>query len=130
MLSRSNNLTDAIGNINVAATAGSWIRLDGSSEDKAIRWCDDWDRADFRWPDPVFGEARGIACNVHVTGRTRQMFQGVATVRVQIEWVRDDEPSTFTKGRMYFESAEVRCGPWKIEPDSADKLIDNKIRIV
>ena len=86
------------------ATIGSVIMLDTGRVEQLLD-CDDWDRADFRFPNPVQGweVSHAIACNVHITGRTIKFnaSTGDFHVRVQIEWVRDDEPSTFSGGWMF-----------------------------
>ncbi len=83
----------------VKVETGSVIRLDTGRVEKLFP-CDDWDRANFRYPNPIQGweESHAIACNVTVTGRTEQRYGGERWVRVSIEWVQDDDPSTFSSG--------------------------------
>jgi hypothetical protein len=60
--------------------------------------CTDWDRAEFRYPNPVsdWRESRAIACNVKQTGKTIVSYRGAQWLRGKVEWVHDDEPSTFS----------------------------------
>lgn len=78
-------------------THGAIIRLGESVYGvcKPVALCTDWDRADLRWEDPIWGFERGIACNVVVTGETIIHQGGAMWLRGRIEWVKDDEPSTF-----------------------------------
>lgn len=63
---------------------------------------EEWPGADFRIADPIFGEARGIAVNVHVTGRTIQRKQDIPAVRIRVEFVKDGgEPSVSAPGWMF-----------------------------
>ena len=70
----------------------------------------DWDRAAFRFPNPIPGwEAKhAIACNVAITGRTFQRRKGAYYVKARIEWVGDGEPSTYG-------DAWILCNPWNLE---------------
>ncbi len=70
--------------------SGRWVQLLPS----------DWDKAQFRVADPIFGAARGLAVNVAVTGRTVQMKAGCLMKRVAITFVGDGEPDTVTRGWM------------------------------
>ena len=64
--------------------------------------CDDWDKAQFRWP------ALGleIACNVAITGRTFQRWGDNHWVKVQMIWVGDGQPDQYTE-------AWALINPWK-----------------
>lgn len=61
---------------------------------KPVILCDDWDQANLRWEDPVFGFKRGIACNVTITGKTVVTRNGAQWLRAKLEWVKEDEPNT------------------------------------
>lgn len=69
----------------------------------------DWDRAAFRFPNPIPGweTKHAIACNVTVTGRTFQWRKGAFYVKARMEWVGDGEPSTFSEGWIF-------CNPFKL----------------
>ena len=83
-----------------APRVGSHVRLDLNSFGKLLLPGDDpcgsWRGCQFRWPNPIneWAESRAIACNVTITGRTIRN----GYIRVRIEWVGDDDPSTFSGG--------------------------------
>ena len=58
----------------------------------------------FRIEDSQNSPLRGIAVNIHVTGRPRWNGHGYES-RVKIEFVGDGEPSTFTGGKLYHRNA-------------------------
>lgn len=61
----------------------------------------DWDKAQFRlktMSGEYGGPVKSIAVNIKVTGKTYQRFGDDQWIRVQIEWVGDGEPSTFSGG--------------------------------
>lgn len=60
----------------------------------------EWDAAKFRIPLSSNGPIKSLAVNVTVTGRTYQRREGNYWVRVQIEFVGDGEPSTYSSGWM------------------------------
>jgi hypothetical protein len=59
----------------------------------------DWDQAEFRLPSLSYPDY-SIAVNVRITGRTfqRRPYSDMRWVKVEIEFVGDGEPSTFTAG--------------------------------
>ena len=89
---------------------GNYIKKDGVELGERVFGCDDWDRADFRWPNPIgeWRESHAVACKIKVTGRVAQWFGGESWMRVRIEWVQDDEASTFSGGYVMIESDESR----------------------
>jgi hypothetical protein len=93
---------------NAEAVVGSYIRRDGVQFGANLLPCDDWDRASFRWPNPIpeWRESHAIACNVEITGRTIQRYNGALWVRVKITWVGDREPDTTTGGYMLLTEKE------------------------
>lgn len=60
----------------------------------------DWDKADFRLGTGL-KSIPSVAVNVKITGRTAQFTRAGYRVRIQIEWVGDCEPSTFSQGWLY-----------------------------
>jgi|SRR5215469_6353966 len=84
----------------VKIEAGSRVEHD-SGRTEFLLPCDDWDKAAFRWPNPIheWRESHAIACNLKITGRTFQERNGKNFyVRVRFEWVGDGEPSTYSGG--------------------------------
>lgn len=53
----------------------------------------------YRYPCPATS-AHGIGCNILITGRTgqRRPYSDGVFIRIQIEWVGDCEPSTYSRG--------------------------------
>jgi hypothetical protein len=80
------------------------IKLDGKTQTgysriaEALYPCDDWDRAEFRYPNPIadWRKKHATACNVKLTGKAIISAEGALWRRGQVEWVQDDEPSTFS----------------------------------
>jgi hypothetical protein len=71
----------------------------------------DWDRAQFRFPNPIPGweVSRAIACNVDITGRTfQERGRGNWFVKVRLIWVGDGDPDTVTEGWL-------AVNPWACE---------------
>lgn len=102
--SKSKRLSDR--DVTVGAKVGTYVILDGRQVGECLLPCDDWDDADFRWPNPIpeWRTSRAIACNVHVTGRTVQYRMGSFWVRCTVEWVGDGEPNTSCKGWIFFDN--------------------------
>jgi hypothetical protein len=112
----------------VTVDVGSRIQIgDNRTNVKTILPCNDWDRAMFRWPNPIQGweEKHAIAMNVEITGRTFVYRSGSYLVKLRITWVGDGEPDTFTDGWLLVnphdcqsvetyatldEAREHRCG--------------------
>ena len=90
------------------AVVGSYIRRDGVQFGAHLLPCDDWDKAEFRWPNPIpeWQQSHAIAVNVEVTGRTIRYYSGEAWVRVKLTWVGDGEPDTTTGGFMLLTEKE------------------------
>ena len=97
-----NTATIQIGSAILLDSGRCELLLDGS----------DWDRCDFRFPNPIlaWAEKHAIAIKVEVTGRTIQRVQGEDAIRVRIEWIQDDEPSTFTSGYWFPQFSGDRAG--------------------
>jgi hypothetical protein len=59
----------------------------------------DWDRAGFRIPSGVYPDV-SVAVNVRITGRTlqRRPHSDMRWIKVEIEFVGDGAPSTFSPG--------------------------------
>jgi len=97
--------------IEVKPAVGLQIKVDGAKTH--FRLTDGIEYVDSGFPGCDFYAVRefveypySIACNVTVTGRTIQRPDGVhgrRAVRVELEWVGDCEPSTFSKGWLYLE---------------------------
>lgn len=81
---------------------GSFVRLDGRTFGENLLPCDDWDKAEFRWPNPIreWRESRAIAINVEVTGRVIQWKDGGGWLRVKVTFVGDGEPDQIVRGYM------------------------------
>lgn len=88
---------------------GAYIKPDGGLEAKRLLACD-WDRADFRWPNPIreWAVTHATAINVTVTGRKERWIGGASWIRVRINWVQDDGPDTVTRGYVMVESDRAR----------------------
>jgi hypothetical protein len=100
--------------MHAAAKVGSYVvKEDGRRIGEQLMqgdpepWGQSWPGCDFRYPNPIpeWRTKHAIACNVHVTGRTTRHGSDIGQydgwwVRVQIEWVGDCEPSTFSYGWM------------------------------
>lgn len=56
----------------------------------------DWDQAEFRLTSPTYAGV-AVPVNVTITGRTVQRRSGCLVVRVQVEFVNEDEPNV-TRG--------------------------------
>lgn len=84
---------------------GSYIKLDARNIGEKLLpgddFCDSgYPGCEFRFPLSGGGPIKSVAVNVKVTGRTIQYRQGSMWIRVQIEWVGDCEPSTYSGGWM------------------------------
>ena len=96
--------------IMLQAVVGSYIRRDDTGGegmydlggDGLLCPCDNWDKAEFRWPNPNHGGA----LNVEITGRTIQMIEESPWVRVKLTWVKEDGPDTSSGGWMRWTSKE------------------------
>ena len=66
--------------------------------DEKLFPCTDWDKAEWRYPNPVpeWRESHAIACNVTITGRTIVHAKGGLWKRGKLTWVGDGEPDTFS----------------------------------
>jgi len=80
--------TPVIGSGVLLEPSRRWVQLLGS----------DWDKCQFRIPDPVFGIERGIACNIKITGHTLIRKYDCLLKRIRITWVGDGEPDTHSFG--------------------------------
>ncbi len=90
--------------VELTAKVGSYIEIDDrASGGVALDVCDDWAPADYRIRG-VLGTH--VAVNVYVTGRTIQTKSGSDMIRIAVEFVGDDEPSSFAKGWLYCQSAD------------------------
>lgn len=89
---------------------GNYIKKDGQAIGDRIFDCDDWDEADFRYPNPIteWRESHAIACKIKITGRKERFFQGAAWMRIEITWIGDCEPDTITRGFVMIENDEDR----------------------
>jgi hypothetical protein len=76
------------------------IEHGGSGRVERLYKCTDWDKAMFRWPNPIheWRESRAIACNIEITGRTFQRRKGDYWVKIRITWVGDGEPDQYSDG--------------------------------
>ena len=85
---------------------GSYIKKDGKDFGERLLPCDDWDKADFRWPNPIpeWRTKHAIACNVEVTGRVYRWIDGKAWMRVKFTWVGDGTQNIVTRGMVLVES--------------------------
>lgn len=112
MLSKPAKIDGCIADVTVFPTAGSYVVLDGRSVGECLLPCDDWDEADFRWPNPIreWRESRATACNVHITGRTFQFRCGARCARCRVEWIGDGEPSESSKGWLYVKEENLQYG--------------------
>lgn len=86
---------------------GSEIEVKVGSVIKPDEWrfpeklvASDWDAAQFRIPCTNGGPIKLLAVNVKITGRTWQRRECEYWVKVQIEFVGDGEPSTYSGGWM------------------------------
>lgn len=84
---------------------GSFIELDNRNIGEKLLPGDNfsdsgWPGCEFRFPISCGGPIKSVGVNVNVTGRGVQYRQGGMWIRVQIEWVGDCEPSTFSGGWM------------------------------
>ena len=61
--------------------------------------CTDWDKAEFRYPNPIkdWKESRAIACNVKITGEQIVPRLGGFYKRGMVTWVGDGEPDSHCK---------------------------------
>jgi len=93
----------------VRVEVGSVVELDSGRTEKLLV-CDDWDRAAFRYPNPIreWAEVHAIACNVTITGRTIQYRNGSYYVRVAMEWPNEDEVSGRSSGWLL-------VNPWTLD---------------
>lgn len=102
-------MTKTINGTTYEVTEGTYIELDGQAVGKCLRRADwlegvpGYEDISVAWPNPVF-EDRAGAVKVEITGRTVQYQCGEAFVRVRVEFLDDDEPSTFVGGRAFLNS--------------------------
>ena len=108
--------------IMVKPLVGSYIEKDGLQGDRLLP-CDDWDKAEFRWPNPIqeWREKHAIACNIEITGRTVRLIRGGSWVRVRFTWVGDDEPDTYSLGFMLVGPEERTFLSQKLEEDEEEE---------
>jgi len=66
--------------------------------DEIVAPCDDWDRADYRYPNPVpeWRRKHATACRLAFSGSQIVKRNGSTYRRGRITWVRDDEPDTYS----------------------------------
>ena len=83
---------------------------------KPVILCDDWDQANLRWEDPVFGFKRGIACNVTITGKT------VVMQLLSIFYAHYGMRSTFLLPPILFDQFQDEMKRITREPDFRTKL--------
>lgn len=94
----------------VTMHVGSVVELSASGRCEALL-PSDWDRAAFRYPNPIMGweEKHAIACNIEISGRTFQRRSGgTYWVKVRITWVGDGELNTYGDGWL-------KVDPWACE---------------
>lgn len=81
--------------MNIVPRIGDTLYLDG--------WTtylnpSDWNQAEWRVPSARYPGIPGLAINLRITGRTVQRKFGNLVVRIEIIWVGDGEPDTYSKG--------------------------------
>ncbi len=86
----------------VSAQVGSYITLDCRKMGERLLPCEDWDKADFRFPGVICSPA----VNVFVSGRVVRTIQGQNQIRVNVEFVGDGEASDYASGWMMWDTAE------------------------
>ncbi len=85
--------------VEIEAQVGSVIQPDAWKFGEKLLPCE-WEKAQFRvktWNTEKLYPA-GLAVNIEVTGRTWQRRNSAYWCRIQIEFVGDGEPSTFSPG--------------------------------
>ena len=101
--------------VTLQTVVGAYIRKDDGGDGRLLP-CDDWDKAEFRWPNPIpeWREKHATAVNVEITGTTvRRKWYG-GWVRVKMTWVKEDEPDTSSGGWMLWEKeTQVWDHPWE-----------------
>lgn len=106
-LKKQAKLSGTVSPLTVSAKVGSIVTLDNSPHTYRTLTENEWEGADFLWPVFNTGPIKEVAVNVYVTGRTIQ-WRDVPSVRVQVEFVGDGEPSTFAKGWLNFNTADQK----------------------
>ena len=98
-------VSKVIENRTVTCDVGSVVEHDTGRTERLLP--SEWDKAQFRWPNPVPGweTKHAIACNVEITGRTFQYRGGTYYVRIRMIWVGDGEPDTDCPGWL-------KVDPW------------------
>lgn len=83
----------------VTVTEGTVVKLDARRVSERLL-PSDWEAAEFRFPCWALhsNKVKGVACNVTVTGRTFKAREGQLWIRCKVEFVGDEEPSTFASG--------------------------------
>ena len=99
--------------VKLAPVVGSFIVKDGKEPiGEELLPCDDWDKAEFRWPNPIpeWRENHATAVNVEITGRTLQRIpwhEGSDWIRVKLTWLTDDgEPNKTSGGWLWVTGKE------------------------
>ena len=102
--------------VKLAPVVGSFIVKEGEPVGEIMGEellpCDDWDKAEFRWPNPIpeWREKHAIAVNVEITGRTFQRIPwhvGDDWIRVKLTWLKDGgEPDTSSGGWLWVTKKE------------------------
>ena len=88
--------------LKVEAKVGSFIKADGWKTGERLL-PSDWDKADFYSPTGFSVGVLQVATNVYISGRKLLYKDGNKWVRIQIEFVGDGEPSSFTYGWMLID---------------------------
>ena len=85
--------------LDIKPTIGSYVVPDGwNGWGDCLIPCDDWDKAEFRFPARTAGY--DLAVNVEVTGKKERYVLGMWAVRVRITYVGDGEPDQHDGGFM------------------------------
>lgn len=88
--------------INVQPRIGDTLYPDGWAPSSTYLNPSDWDKAEWRIPSARYSGI-GLAIRLRVTGRTVQRKHGNLVVRVEITWVGDGEPDTYSKGYLVID---------------------------
>lgn len=83
----------------VEAMVGNYIHPDGWRFGECLR-SSSWDKARFYLPTGYNFGIKEIATNIYISGRKFIHNDGNVYIRVQIEFVGDGEPNTYTYGLM------------------------------
>jgi hypothetical protein len=97
----------------VTVEAGSVVELGDSRIGRKLLPCTDWDKAMFRWPNPIpeWEVSHAIAVDFQITGRTFVRRHGSYYVKLKTIWVGDGEPNTYGDGWLL-----VGNEPWTTLP--------------